>query len=94
MAKKTVATFQCDYICTECGSIANSVSKMWHNEKKFSVNSMYCSECQKETDFIKLDNKDYTQADLESYDFNDLNDFEQFILRLIYKGEKNSSRTR
>lgn len=94
MAKKNVATFQSDYICTECGCITNSISKMWHNEKKFSINNMYCSECQKETNFIKLGNRDYTLADLESYDINDLNDFEQFILRLIYKGEKKSSRTR
>lgn len=87
MARHNVASFSCDYICSVCGNVVNSFNKMWNNSKKYSVSSMYCSNCGCDTDFYKLGDRYYVQSDLESYDYDDLDDIEKEVLDLL-KGSK------
>lgn len=83
MAKHNVATFSCDYVCSLCGSVSNCFNKELSNSKKYSIVSMYCSDCQKDTDFIKLGDRYLVKSDLESYDYDDLSDIEKLVFDLL-----------
>ena len=87
MARHNVSSFSCDYVCSECGNVLNSFNKMCNNSKKFSMDSMYCPDCSKDTFFIKLGDRYLVQSDLESYDYDDLDDIEKEVLDLL-KGSK------
>lgn len=83
MARHNISSFSCDYICSECGNITVSFNKVWSNSKKYSVESMYCDRCKQDTDFIKLGDRYLVKSYLESYDYDDLDDVEQFVLNLF-----------
>ena len=88
MARHNVSSFSCDYVCSQCGNVVNSFNKMWNNSKKYSLNSMYCSNCGCDTDFIKLGDRYLVQSDLESYDYDDLDDIEKEVLDLLEGSKK------
>ena len=83
MARHNVSTFSCDYVCSLCGSVINCFNKELSNSKKYSIVSMYCSNCQSDTDFIKLGDRYLVKSDLESYDYDDLSDIEKLVFDLL-----------
>ena len=87
MARHNISSFSNDYVCSSCGNVVNSFSKMWNSSKKFSRESMFCSNCGRDSEFIKLGDKNLVQSDLESYDYDDLDDVEKEVLDLL-KGFK------
>lgn len=77
------ASFSCDYVCSICGNVINCCNKVFNNSKKYSKESMYCSDCGKETEFIKLGDRYIVKSDLECYDYCDLDDIEKEVLDLL-----------